>query len=105
MTPRENFFAIYNREQPDAYIDAMSALEILPDPILMGDMVPQDGEEHPVSWGVTYCFKPGAPGQHPVINDSNIDVIIIIEVVINKTAKYLFINLLNSTTLTPGTVM
>ena len=72
MTPRENFFAILNREQPDAYIDAMAALELLPDPVLMRDIVPQDGVDHLDSWGVTYCYKPGAPGQHPVINDDNV---------------------------------
>ncbi len=71
MTPRENAMAIYNREQPDYYDDIMNALQLLPDPILMGGGVPQDGLPHKNLWGVTYMFKPGAPGAHPVINDEN----------------------------------
>lgn len=72
MTPRENMMAIYNGEQPDYYGDLMDAIVLLPDPVLMGGIVPQDGEDHLDQWGVTWNFKPGAPGQHPVINDDNV---------------------------------
>lgn len=71
MTLRENAMAIYNREQPDFYGDLMDAIELIPDPVLMGDLPPQDGEEHPDSWGTVYIYKPGAPGAHPHVNDSN----------------------------------
>ena len=71
MTPRENAMAIFNREQPDAYIDIMSALQLLPDPNLIGSATPQDGLPHKNKWGVTYMFKPGAPGAHPYITEEN----------------------------------
>ena len=71
MTPRENAMAIYNREQPDRYDDLMNALVLLPDPVLLANMVPQDGQPHQNLWGVTYVWKPGAPGAHPYITDEN----------------------------------
>lgn len=71
MNLRENAMAVYNREQPDFYGDLMDAIVLVPDPVLMGDMCPQDGEEHKDSWGTVYVFKPGAPGAHPHVNDSN----------------------------------
>ena len=46
MTPRENAMAIYNRQQPDRYFDLMDAIQLVPDPVLMSSMVPQDGLEH-----------------------------------------------------------
>ena len=52
MTPRENAMAIFNREQPDYYGDIMAAVTLLPDPILMGGGVPQDGLPHKNMWGV-----------------------------------------------------
>lgn len=71
MTLRENAMAIYRREQPEFYGDLMEAVELIPDPVLMGDLCPQDGEEHKDSWGTVYIFKPGAPGAHPHVNESN----------------------------------
>ena len=71
MTPRENVMAVYNREQPDYYGDIMAAMALLPDPILMSGSAPQDGLPHKNIWGVTYIWKPGAPGQHPYITDEN----------------------------------
>ncbi|MDO4261216.1 MAG: uroporphyrinogen decarboxylase family protein [Eubacteriales bacterium] len=71
MTLRENAMAIYRREQPDFYGDLMNAIELIADPILMGDMAPQDGKEHKDSWGTTYIFKPGAPGPHPHVTPEN----------------------------------
>ena len=63
--------AIYNRRQPDYYFDMMDALELIPDPVLMGDLCPQDGQEHKDSWGTVYIFKPGAPGAHPHVTPEN----------------------------------
>lgn len=40
MNLRENAMAIYNRRQPDYYFDMMDALELIPDPVLMGDLCP-----------------------------------------------------------------
>ena len=37
-TLRENAMAIYNREQPDYYFDLMDAIQIVPDPVLLGGM-------------------------------------------------------------------
>ena len=71
FTLRENALAIYNRQQPDFYGDLMDAIELLPDPVLMGDACPQDGMEHKDSWGTTYIFKPGSPGAHPHVTDEN----------------------------------
>ncbi len=71
MTPRENAMAIFNREQPDYYGDIMGAVALLPDPILMSGSAKPDGKPYKNMWGVTYMWKPGAPGQHPVINDEN----------------------------------
>ena len=71
MTPRENAMAIFNREQPDYYGDIMAAVTLLPDPILMGGGVPQDGLPHKNMWGVEYRFMPGAPGPHPHITADN----------------------------------
>jgi len=72
MTPRENVMAIYNREQPDAYIDIMSAVAFLPDPVLMADhCAPEGGGEYRDSWGVTYILAPGAPGPHPHVTPEN----------------------------------
>lgn len=42
MTLRENAMAIDNREQPDFYGGLMDAIELIPDPVLVGDMCPQD---------------------------------------------------------------
>ena len=71
MTLRENAMAIYYGGKPDFYGDLMDAVELIPDPVLMGDLPPQDGLEHKDSWGTVYVFKPGAPGPHPRVNDSN----------------------------------
>ena len=71
MYLRENAMAIYNRRQPDYYFDMMDALELIPDPVLMGDLCPQDGQEHKDSWGTVYIFKPGAPGAHPHVTPEN----------------------------------
>ena len=49
----------------------MDALELIPDPVLMGDLCPQDGQEHKDSWGTVYIFKPGAPGAHPHVTPEN----------------------------------
>ncbi|SFA70292.1 Uroporphyrinogen decarboxylase (URO-D) [Acetitomaculum ruminis DSM 5522] len=71
MTKRENAMAIYNGEQPDFYGDFMEAMALIPDPILLSDLVPQDGEEHLDSWGTTYIWQPGAPGAHPHVTNEN----------------------------------
>ena len=71
MTPRENAMAVLNREQPDYYFDLMDSLQLLPDPVLMRDYPPQDGQEHPDSWGTVYIFLPGAPGAHPHVTREN----------------------------------
>ena len=71
MTPRENAMAVFNREQPDYYGDIMASVALLPDPILMGGGVPQDGLPHKNMWGVEYRYMPGAPGPHPHITDDN----------------------------------
>jgi hypothetical protein len=63
--------AVYNRRQPDYYGDFMPALEFVPDPVFLRDRIPQDGQEHKDGWGTVFCFYPGAPGAHPVVNDSN----------------------------------
>jgi len=71
MNLRENAMAIYNREQPEFYGDLMDAIVLVPDPVLMGDLPPQDGQEHKDSWGTVYIFKPDAPGPHPHVTKFN----------------------------------
>ncbi|MCI7100132.1 MAG: methyltransferase [Lachnospiraceae bacterium] len=71
MTLRENAMAIFNREQPDFYGDIMDAIQLVPDPELLRNMCPQDGKEHPDVWGTIFIYKPGSPGKHPHVNDSN----------------------------------
>ncbi len=71
LTPRENVMAVFNRQQPDYYGDFMPALAFVLDPAYLRDRIPQDGQHHKDGWGTTYCFKPGAPGAHPVVNDQN----------------------------------
>lgn len=72
MNLRENVMAIYRGEQPDYYGDLMAAVEFIPDPYLVKDSVPQDGEEHKDSWGTVRVFLPGAPGAHPHITQENV---------------------------------
>lgn len=67
-TKKENVRAILNRQQPDYYFDFMDALALVPDPLLLRDIVPQDGQIHKDSWGVEYVWQEGTPGQHPVGN-------------------------------------
>ncbi|MFV0528512.1 MAG: uroporphyrinogen decarboxylase family protein [Lachnospiraceae bacterium] len=71
MNLRENAMAIFERRQPEFYGDLMDAVVLVPDPVLLGDLVPQDGEEHLDSWGTTWICKPGAPGQHPHVTEQN----------------------------------
>ena len=71
MTLRENAMAIYNGTQPDFYGDLMAAVELIPDPVMMTDIPPQDGKEHPDSWGTVYMWPKGAPGPHPRVNAGN----------------------------------
>ncbi len=69
LTLRENAMKIYNHEQPDFYGDIMDSIVLVPDPALMNGIVPQDGQIHKDEWGVSWAFMPGAPGQHPVVNE------------------------------------
>ncbi len=71
MTPRENMMAVLRREQPDYYGDFMASLGFVFDPVWLRDRCPQDGLEHKDAWGTVFCFKPEAPGPHPVVNDRN----------------------------------
>lgn len=71
MTPRENAMAIYNREQPDYYGDLMEAITLIPDPVMMRDICPQDGNMYPDSWGTMYRWPPEAPGPHPCVTPEN----------------------------------
>ena len=71
MTLRENAMAIYNRQQPDYYFDLMDAIQLVPDPVLMAGMFPQDGKEYKDPWGTAYIYKPGAPGPHPHVTAEN----------------------------------
>lgn len=75
MNLRENAMAIYHGRQPNFYGDLMDAITLIPDPVLMGDMCPEDGEEHKDSWGTVFIFKPGSPGAHPHVNRSNAVII------------------------------
>lgn len=63
--------AIYERRQPDFYGDLMEAVDLIPDPVLMLDIPPQDGREHKDSWGTVYVWKPGSPGPHPRVTPEN----------------------------------
>ena len=71
MTLRENAMAIYNHQQPDYYFDLMDAIQLVPDPVLMAGMFPQDGKEYKDPWGTAYIYKPGAPGPHPHVTAEN----------------------------------
>ena len=71
LTPRQNVMAVLNGQQPDYYGDLMPSLQFVPDPAFQRDRIPRDGKVHADSWGTCYCFPPGAPGAHPVVNDSN----------------------------------
>ena len=71
LTPRENVMAVFNRQQPDYYGDFMPALQFVSDPVFLRDRIPQDGQIHQDGWGTCFCFKPGAPGAHPVVNAEN----------------------------------
>ena len=71
MPLRENAMAIYNGKQPDFYGDLMAAVDLIPDPVMMADMPPQDGKPHADTWGTVYVWLPGAPGPHPRVNAEN----------------------------------
>ena len=71
LTPRENVMAVFNRQQPDYYGDFMPTLQFVMDPVFLRDRIPQDGQIHRDSWGTCFCFMPGSPGAHPVVNDQN----------------------------------
>jgi len=72
MTKRENAMAILNGQQPDYYFDFMDAMAFIPNPAHLADSAPQDGKLHKDSWGVTFTWPPGAPGQHPHATPENI---------------------------------
>ena len=74
LTPRQNVMAVLNGQQPDYYGDLMPALNLIPDPVFLRDMVPQDGKIHKDSWGTAYCFPPAAPGPHPMVNKDNAEI-------------------------------
>lgn len=71
MTLRENTMAVLRGEQPDFYGDLMDSVTIVPDPVLIANSCPQDGLEHPDTWGTVYIFKPGTPGAHPHVTAEN----------------------------------
>ena len=71
MTPRENVMAVLRGETPDAYIDIMSAINLMPDPIMASNAIPKDGLEHKDSWGTVYVFHPDHPGPQPRVNPDN----------------------------------
>ena len=71
LTPRQNSTAILNREQPDSYCNFMPSMVLLPDPVNAMDASPDDGLEHPDSWGTVYIWLPGAPGAHPHVTEEN----------------------------------
>jgi hypothetical protein len=58
--------AILSGRQPEFYGDFMDAVAIVPDPVFLGDRIPQDGKPHKDSWGVTFVFGVDSPGPHPV---------------------------------------
>jgi hypothetical protein len=72
LSPRENSLAIYHHEQPDYYGDFMDTIRLVPDPVMVRDMIPQDGKEHVDAWGTVKVFPVDAPGAHPFLNDENI---------------------------------
>ena len=71
MTKRENAMCILERRQPEYYGDLMEAIELVPDPLLMKNAIPQDGKEHKDIWGTVYIYPPGAPGAHPYVTSQN----------------------------------
>lgn len=71
MTPRENMMAILEGRQPDYYSNFMESLVMIPDPVLMRDRCPADGQEHPDVWGTTWVRIPGSPGAHPHVTPEN----------------------------------
>lgn len=71
LTPKENAMAVFRCKQPDYYGDFMPALQIVQDPVRQCDAIPQDGKLHQDSWGTYFCFRPDAPGPHPVVNEQN----------------------------------
>jgi hypothetical protein len=68
LTPRENALAVLNCQQPDYYGDFMPSLDFAIDPEYLRNRAPQDGQLHRDAWGTIWCFKPGTPGQHPVVS-------------------------------------
>lgn len=71
LTPRENAMAVLEGRQPDYVGDLMDAIVLLPDPVLMSGIFPEDGKEYRDSWGTVYIHKPGAPGPHPHVTPEN----------------------------------
>lgn len=72
MNLKENVMAIYHGKQPEYYGDIMPAIELVLDPVLEADSVPQDGKEHKDSWGTVRMFLPGSPGPHPHLTPENL---------------------------------
>ena len=71
MTPKENALAIFERRQPERYVDLMHAIELVPDPVFVADQPAQDGLEHLDTWGTVHIARPGEPGQMPIVNEDN----------------------------------
>lgn len=71
-TKKENALAILDGRQPEYYFDFMNALALIPDPLLLRDLVPQDGQIHTDTWGVEFAWQEGSPGQHPVGNPERV---------------------------------
>ncbi|MCC8139477.1 MAG: methyltransferase [Lachnospiraceae bacterium] len=71
MTKRENAMAIYRGEIPEYYGDLMDSIKLIPDPLLVRNMIPKDGKEHQDIWGTSFVFLPDAPGAHPHVTAEN----------------------------------
>ena len=67
LTAKENMREVILGGSPDRFVNQYEALNFLPHPNMLREVMPKRGETDKVNgWGVTYSYPEGVPGAFPV---------------------------------------